>query len=250
MKYEIYKMTNIVTNKVYIGYTKMGIENRIHKHYLNAISGLETKLYFSIRKHGIHNFKYKCIDESDSFNEIKNKEIYWIEKYDTLKNGYNMTKGGDGGDIINQLTPDKYDVFISKMSEINGGVNNPKYSGYSDEEIINYAIECYIENNHNWIQQKWYDNYCEKLNIPKTFSKFRFNGKGMREMKRLMVLKLNEMGYEVDEIKYKVTKEHKNKLSELNKNKSWYHNDILMKNKQLNLSELTEEWERGRKKYN
>jgi hypothetical protein len=228
----------------------MGIENRIHKHYLNSISGLETKLYFSIRKHGIHNFKYECIDESDSFNEIKNKEIYWIEKYDSFKNGYNMTKGGDGGDIINQLTDEKYDIFVSKMSKINGGSGNPKYSGYTDDEIVDFAIEFYKENNFNWIRKKWHNNYCDRFNIPKSFSKFRFNGKGLKEMKRQMVIKLNNMGHDIKEIKYKKTNEHKEKLSELNKNKYWYHNDTLKENKQLKLSELSKGWERGIKKYN
>ncbi len=250
MKYEIYKLTNIVTNKIYIGYTKMGIENRIHKHYTNAISGIETKLYYSIRKHGIDKFKYECIDTSDSFYGIKHKEIHWIEYYDSYKKGYNMTTGGDGGDIINQLSPEKYQIFIDKMRNIMSGSKNPKYSGYSDDEIVDLAVKCFIENDFNWIRSNWYRDYCSKLNVPKSFSKFRFKGEGLKGMKKRMVDKLNKMGYDIHKIEYKKTKEHINILSLRNKNKSWYHNDELCINKQLNESDLTDGWEKGRKKYN
>lgn len=248
INYEIYKITNIINNKIYIGYTNKGIENRLHKHYMNAIYGIDTHFYRAIRKYGIQNFKYESIDNANNISDIKNKEIYWINYFDTFKNGYNMTIGGDGGNIVHQLSPEKYKLFIDKKIEQTTGINNPRYSGYTDEQIVEYAISCYIENEYNWVLSKWYSDYCNKFNIPKAFSKFRFNGKGMKGMKEQMIIKLNELGYNIDKIKYKQTEIHLITLSLKAQGKNWYHNDILKQNKQL-YEPINNDWVLGRKKY-
>lgn len=248
IKYEIYKITNIINDKIYIGYTNKGIENRLHKHYTNAIYGIDTYFYRAIRKYGIENFKYECIDTANNISDIKNKEIYWINFYNSYKNGYNMTTGGDGGNIVHQLSPEKYKLFIDKKIEQTTGNNNPRYSGYTDEQIVEYAISCYIENNYNWIFSKWITDYCVKFNIPKTFSKFRFNGLGMKGMKEQMIIKLNNLGYNIEKIKYKQTEEHSVLLSLKIQGKKWYHNDKIQKNKQM-YEPIDNDWNIGRKKY-
>lgn len=248
INYEIYKITNTINNKMYIGYTNKGIENRLHKHYTNAIYGIDTHFYRAIRKYGIDKFKYICIDNADNISDIKNKEIYWIKYFDTYKNGYNMTIGGDGGNIVDQLSPEKYQVFIDKKIEQTTGDNNPRYSGHTDQQIVEYAISCYIENDFNWILSKWISDYCNKYNIPKSMSKFRFNGKGMTGMKELMILKLNEVGYNIDKIKYKQTENHCITLSLIQQGKKWYHNDKLKQNK-TSYEPINNEWVLGRKKY-
>jgi hypothetical protein len=247
--YEIYKITNKLNNKVYIGYTSIGMNNRIHKHYINANSGLDSKLYRAIRKYSLNGFTFENIDNASTISQIKQKEIYWIKFYDSYKKGYNMTVGGDGGDIINQLSPEKYKKYINKKIEQSTGINNGRYSGYSDEQIVDFAIECYTKNNFNWILSKWKNDYVIKLNIPESLSKFRFNGLGMKGLKIEMLKKLNGHGYNIEEIKYKETEEHKNNLSKLYKNKKWYHNDKLKINRQLALNEISNDWKLGRIKY-
>jgi len=99
----IYQATNIVNNKSYIGKTIQNFNIYKKTHIRSAINKLDIRrgsrkaFYSAIRKYGSDVFKweilYKCIDA----NVLNEKEIYYIQLYDTYKNGYNMTKGGDGG---------------------------------------------------------------------------------------------------------------------------------------------------------
>ena len=92
----IYLITNQVNGKTYVGKTSKSIEARFKSHKFNAIKrSLNTYLYKSIRKYGIENFTIESIEEVplDLLNE---REIFWIAN---LSPAYNMTKGGDGGDM-------------------------------------------------------------------------------------------------------------------------------------------------------
>lgn len=59
-----------------------------------------------MRKYGIENFKISLIEETDNPEE---REIYWIKQFDSYKNGYNATLGGDGKKYIDyDLVVDTY----------------------------------------------------------------------------------------------------------------------------------------------
>src|SRR5882672_2664227 len=103
----VYKITNLINNKPYIGYD--GSEDnpnndnrwRAHcKHYKNTKSKQGKKLlYKAMRKYGIKNFSYEIIEFCKSINELKQKERYYIKKFNSLAVGgweYNCTPGGDG----------------------------------------------------------------------------------------------------------------------------------------------------------
>ena len=98
MKGIIYKYTS-PSNKVYIGQT-------IHEHrrYMtHKRAEGDSKFYRAIRKYGFENFTYDVIFiiYNEDRKRIKEKldfmERYYIRKYDSFNNGYNMTLGGDGG---------------------------------------------------------------------------------------------------------------------------------------------------------
>lgn len=111
MSFEVYCITNLITNKKYIGITTQGFENRFKKHINEAMNGSERYLCKSFRKYGIENFKVELIDnEINSYKELLEKEIYYIEKYNSMMpNGYNMTLGGEGslGRPMKQETREK-----------------------------------------------------------------------------------------------------------------------------------------------
>lgn len=109
----IYKITNLVNGKVYIGQTKNGrgfkdryccdgegIE-RVYKYHLSAKeNGRTTNTYLlnSIKKYGFEKFKViECFDYAFSLNELNIKEELWIKYYNSTnrKYGYNFRKGGD-----------------------------------------------------------------------------------------------------------------------------------------------------------
>lgn len=99
--YLIYKATCIETNKSYIGYTNSikGFERRKYEHYNNGFNGHKSKFYNALRKYP-DKFEWTIlVDSIKTHEEAKIKEIELISEFDTYRNGYNSTMGGDGGDL-------------------------------------------------------------------------------------------------------------------------------------------------------
>lgn len=87
----IYRITNVVNSKFYIGKTSKTVQERFQRHCYNH-QKQNTYLYKAMRKYGVENFICEVLEETDNPND---REIYWIQ---TLQPHYNMTLGGDGGD--------------------------------------------------------------------------------------------------------------------------------------------------------
>lgn len=92
MKGIIYKITNKVNGKSYIGQTRYTIEFRLKQHQYKKDN---TYFHNAIQKYGIENFDMKILEECN-IEDLNSREIFYIAKYDTFKNGYNLTIGGDG----------------------------------------------------------------------------------------------------------------------------------------------------------
>lgn len=88
----IYKITNKLNNKAYIGQSKH-IEQRWKEHQQLSRKSLIHK---AIEKYGINNFTFEILEEC-SVDELDEREIYWIKVYNTFENGYNLTRGGNSG---------------------------------------------------------------------------------------------------------------------------------------------------------
>ena len=94
----IYRITNKINNKVYIGKTELSIKARWRRHLDCVRKKVNRYLYDAINKYGIDNFSIEVI-ESCSINKLSEREKYWIKFYKSQdKNfGYNMQEGGLGG---------------------------------------------------------------------------------------------------------------------------------------------------------
>jgi group I intron endonuclease len=92
----IYKATNTVNGKYYIGKTKKSLDNRIKSHKI-ASTKKDSLFYRAINKYGFDKFKWEIIAECDNANSLNNLEKKYISEN---HNGYNIAKGGDGGDTI------------------------------------------------------------------------------------------------------------------------------------------------------
>lgn len=91
----VYKITNNLNGKCYIGQTYNHINKRIRKHISCSLNNPKCKIDKTIAKYDYINFKYEIIDFADSLNELNEKEIYWIKFYNSLvPNGYNLSSGG------------------------------------------------------------------------------------------------------------------------------------------------------------
>lgn len=95
----IYKITNIVNKKVYIGKSK-NIKVRIANHLskLRNNNHYNTYLQNSFNKYGEDNFYVEVIEECNE-TVLSNREKYFIKKFNSTDPslGYNLTEGGDGG---------------------------------------------------------------------------------------------------------------------------------------------------------
>lgn len=99
--YTIYCITNVITNKKYIGYTH-DPATRWYKHQFHGVKGDGScvQLYQSMKKHGVENFKFDILEtDIKDVSLAKEREVFFIETYDTYKSGYNATRGGTGGDM-------------------------------------------------------------------------------------------------------------------------------------------------------
>lgn len=99
----IYKITNLVNNKAYIGQTTWPVETRWASHINVAVGNNKTKrdaIHLAIAKYGVDNFSFEVI-ETPSDDKLNEREQYWIDYYHTYihevnSQGYNMTRGGEG----------------------------------------------------------------------------------------------------------------------------------------------------------
>lgn len=92
---EVYKITNTVNSKCYIGITKHSFKKRYSYSKWWENPSINRLLKQSIDKYGIDNFKVEILEITD-YKQLAKKEIYYIEKFNSFTpNGYNLTKGGD-----------------------------------------------------------------------------------------------------------------------------------------------------------
>ena len=143
MKGIIYKYTNLINDKIYIGQTIRPLEIR-HKRHL--VDSKTDDLYFhrALQKYGVENFKLEIIEEVE-VDLLDEREKYWIKECNShyLNGiGYNMTEGGRWGNAPRKLSDDaikeiqdlllnsncllieickEYDVSLSCISDINTG---------------------------------------------------------------------------------------------------------------------------------
>lgn len=100
----IYKITNDVNGKVYIGKTLHNVEKRWKEHISDSKrERTENRpLYRAMNKYGIEHFRIETIEEC--VEEIaEEREAFWIKEYDSFgKNGYNATIGGDGKPYVHR----------------------------------------------------------------------------------------------------------------------------------------------------
>ena len=90
----IYKITNTINGKVYIGQTIHSLEKRWVAH---CRKGSEcTSIRNSIQKYGKENFKIEVIEQVETLEDLNLKEEFWIDYYESTdrSKGYNLTTGG------------------------------------------------------------------------------------------------------------------------------------------------------------
>lgn len=97
----LYKITNTENQKCYIGWTGTTVTDRWQRHVKDALKNRDNrKFYNAIRKYGTTSWSVETLEQVDTIEEAKQREIFLIEHYDSYNTGYNATKGGDGNNGI------------------------------------------------------------------------------------------------------------------------------------------------------
>lgn len=153
----IYYIKNKLNNKMYIGQTIYALKKRLQRHLSKARNGETFKLYQAIRKYGWENFEYGIICECVSVDELNRKETEYIEKYDTYKNGYNMTLGGGSNVMFIDEYKQKHDAKMrtievrKKISESMKKLRKEK--GFSKETRKKLSEK--LKGNKNYLNEEF-----------------------------------------------------------------------------------------------
>ena len=144
MKKYIYKITNKINGKSYIGQTKY-LEKRWRQHItVNAYA-----IGKALRKYGVENFDFDVLDYTSDFDA---REIYYIELYQTYYYGYNLTKGGESfqredytleeiAPVIEELkNGELMDTLQQKYGHSVGFLVNLNYGRIYRQESLKYPL--------------------------------------------------------------------------------------------------------------
>lgn len=142
----VYKVTNKINNKYYIGKTIQDFNRYIKRQISNTNINKQPNraFYRAIRKYGSDNFEWSILWKGECSNEwLDELEKYYIYFYDSFgKNGYNMTEGGEGNinsgkykrtnNIKEKLSKTLKGRIITKewkenISKATKGKNNPMF---------------------------------------------------------------------------------------------------------------------------
>lgn len=125
-KGSIYIIKNKCNDKVYIGQTIQDVEERFKQHLRPSIMKQRGtyKIYNAMNKYGKENFYHETLEVEVTQDLLDEREIYYIDLFDSYKNGYNSTYGGNSRRINKIEDVDKLIEMFKK--------------GYTYEEMGDY----------------------------------------------------------------------------------------------------------------
>lgn len=131
----IYKITNKINGKIYVGQTTRSLNERILEHARHNTIVVDK----AMQKYGIDSFEIEQIDSASNIDELNEREKYWIKYYDcVVPNGYNQCNGGENTAGYHHKEESKRKMSKTK-SAIYIGRNNPffgkKHSDISKKKM-------------------------------------------------------------------------------------------------------------------
>lgn len=129
----IYKITNTITNKVYVGQTSKTLKERLkqHIHDSRRKKYQNRALYKDFQKYGIEAFTISALETCDDADALEREE-FWIAQLDAFNNGYNATKGGVGKRYID------YDKILSLWNEGYAVSEITQITGYGYDGVSDF----------------------------------------------------------------------------------------------------------------
>lgn len=213
----IYKITNLINGKAYIGQSinikrrwrdeKMAAQNSSKGDY----DSVRSK---AIRKYGIENFSFEIIEEC-SREKLNEREGYWATYYNTyIPNGYNVARCGQNHFVFNKLDMDTLLEIIEKLRETKESeIDIAKYYGVSLDTIskINVGARCKLDFIEYPIRSRVSQKVCKNCGVFITGSQFcskcshLMQRKAERPHKDVLLQEIVQNGFEATGRKYGVS---------------------------------------------
>lgn len=176
----IYKITNKINGKIYIGQTN-NFNKRKRDHINTAINkwkGYERPLYQAMIKYGVENFNFEIIDTAESYDELNEKEIYYIDYFKSSidYNGYNLDLGGHNGKKSDYV---KKKIGEAQMGELNHMYGRKFENNPNSKPVINETTgkkyvslrQCALEEYRTVDAVKQISKVCDPMS-----NRFMYNG--------------------------------------------------------------------------
>lgn len=139
----IYKITNTLNGKIYIGKTSRDITVRFREHISSAKLGTGFALSNAINKYGSESFTIELVEQlsDDLFEMLSEREIYWINNYKSTTSalGYNITSGGEGADPHTVVITDGLKSYRIDKAEFD--LNRDQYETKSDGMVTCFDMD-------------------------------------------------------------------------------------------------------------
>ena len=114
----IYKILNLINNKIYIRQS-IDVKRRFNRHINDALKGIKYPLYDDIKLYGSENFIVDVIDIASNQEELNYKESYWINFYNSINPniGYNQINTGfrNGGNTYQLKSNEEMNIIKNKI---------------------------------------------------------------------------------------------------------------------------------------
>ena len=175
----IYCFENIINGKLYIGQAQ-NIKKRIQYHLRSKDS-----LYFhnALRKYGYINFNIYILEFAE-IDKLSDLEIYYIKKYNSFENGYNLTEGGEG--MRGRHITEEQKKNIGEKNSKETWAYNYKLNYYLNSESREGLVELIKEKGYDINPQNIYDAIQNKsYSKDFTFGNSKLEAKELSELIKL-----------------------------------------------------------------
>lgn len=141
----IYKITNLINNKSYIGQA-LDIKDRWNRHKRTHDN---CAIHQAFEKYGLTNFSFEVIEECLP-EQLNEREIYWIAQFDSYKNGYNMNPGGEGGCPRKVRCYDANGVFLQEYNSITEAAFDRNTDSAKISTVCSHVPQRYFAGDYQW----------------------------------------------------------------------------------------------------
>lgn len=167
MKYSVYTHINKINGKMYFGITSREPEIRWGKDGIRYTQNNQPKFANAIKKYGWDNFEHRVLGSNFTEEQAKKLEMIYIQLFNTIENGYNISFGGDG----NTKYTDEQLLELTKQYKTKKEFRTQNDSLYQlclRRGILKKAT--WLKHHHKWTYESCYSE-AQKYTSMREFSK-------------------------------------------------------------------------------